>query len=62
MPPLNTTIILDVNVYWLGLTIAASAVFCSLVGYLVGYLWGRPKYIVVRETTHDLRTMPPESL
>lgn len=49
-PPLSTTFILQVNLYWLLTTLVAWSLCCGLVGYMVGYLWGRPKYIILHES------------
>lgn len=53
-PPLSTTFsLLDVNLYWLLLTLGAWSVFCGLVGYMAGYLRRQPKYIILRDS--DIR-------
>lgn len=49
LPPLSTTIYAEYNVYWLALAVGAGALCCGLMGYLIGYLCGRPKYIIIRE-------------
>ena len=64
MPPLSTTFILELNLYWFLTTLLAACLCCGLVGYLVAYLRtnNRPtKYIILRdsdfanETPVDLR-------
>lgn len=49
MPPLSAAFILSVNLYWGLFTLVAWSLCCWLIGYLWGYLRGRPKYIILHE-------------
>ena len=57
IPPLSTTFELVVNLYWGLATLVAWSLFCTLSGYLYGYLRGRPKYIILRDS--DIANEPP---
>ncbi len=60
IPPLSTTLILELNLHWLLTTLLAAGLCCGLVGYLLAYLrnHNRPtKYIILRDS--DLTKDPP---